>query len=152
MTYTGSQATVGRGSTLAINTGTVATPVWTPIGEWKNATWSGNSWKTVDVTNMESGINEEFIASIRDNGAVKLSGNYVSSDAGQTALYNAFNTGAMASFELTYPLSPAQITKGNSYAFTALVESFEIDDKVEGEITLSSSLKISGAVTFTPGS
>ncbi|MGC9159795.1 MAG: phage tail tube protein, partial [Terracidiphilus sp.] len=125
MAYTHSQATAGRGSTLSINTGTLTTPVWTPIGEWKNATQSGNQWKTIDVTNMDSGPNQEIITSIRDNGTYKVSGNRVSTDPGQVALNAAYNSGALTMFELLLPLGPTQTTTGDMYAFTALVESYE---------------------------
>ena len=146
MTYTNSNATAGRGSSLSIGT----TP--TLIGEIKSASPSGNKWGTADVTNFESGINEEFITTIRNNGEVKISGNRVSSDAGQVLVEAAFASGALQPFVLKLPLAPNQTTTGDSYAFSALVESREFKVDVTSAITWDVSLKVSGPVTLTEGS
>jgi hypothetical protein len=146
MTYTNSQATAGRGSTLSIGT----TP--TPIGEIRSASPTGNKWGTADVTNFESGINEEFITTIRNNGEVKISGNRVSADAGQVLVEAAFNSGVIQQFLLTLPKSPSQTTTGDTYSFFALVESREFKVEVNSAISWEVSLKCSGAVTSTTGS
>ena len=152
MSYTGSQAIAGRGSVLSINTGTPTVPVWTPIGEVKTSQNSGAGWKTADVTNFSSGSNQEFITTIRDNGAFKLSCNYVSTDTGQSALYAAYESVELTMFQLQLPLQGGQTTKGNLYGFTALVETYDFDVEVEKEIGLTVSVKISGPLTLTLGS
>lgn len=152
MAYTSSQAIAGRGSVLSINTGTPTVPVWTPVGEVKSAANSGASWKTADVTNFESGSDQEFITTIRDNGAFKLACNYVSTDAGQAQLYAVFQSGARTMYQLQLPMQGAQVVKGNSYAFEALTESYDFDVEVEKELGLTVSLKISGPLTLTLGS
>ncbi len=150
MAYTGSQAQAGRLAQLAINTGSTTTPVWTTVGEVKDAAQSGAAWGTVDVTNFESGINKEFITTIRDNGIWKLTCNRVSGDAGQVALKAAYASGLAAMFQLTYPLSGAQ-TAGDTDSFSALVESVDVDVSTEKAIEMSVALKVTGAITSVVG-
>jgi hypothetical protein len=145
MTYTGSQATAGRGSLLTVG----GTP--TVVGEIKSAAITGNSWATADVTNFQSGPDREFILTVRDNGQLKLSGNRVALDAGQVIVEAAYQSGAIQAFTLTLPKSAAQTTSGDKYAFNALVESRSFDADVTKEISWDVSLKISGAVTYTAG-
>jgi hypothetical protein len=72
--YTKSQAQSGRGSVLSIGT-SGATPTYTVIGEVKSSSQSGSQWGTEDVTNFESGVDQEFQTTIRDNGELSLMGN-----------------------------------------------------------------------------
>jgi hypothetical protein len=145
MTYTGSLAQAGRGSSLGIG----ATP--TIIGEIKTSGISGNSWGTADVTNFESGSDQEFITTIRNNGECKLAGNRIATDAGQVLVEAAYSSGAITAFTLQLPKSSAQTTSGDKYTFNALVQSRSFDVDVSKEISWTVSLKISGAVTFTAG-
>ena len=145
MTYTGSQAIAGRGSVLSVG----ATP--TVVGEIKSASISGNSWGTADVTNFQSGADQEFITTIRNNGELKLMGNRVSADAGQVIVEAGYASGAILAFTLQLPKSQTQTTSGDKYAFNALVQSRSFDADVSKEISWQVSLKISGAVVFTVG-
>ena len=146
MTYTNSQAQAGRGSTLSIG----ATP--TMIGEVKSAAITGNSWGTADVTNFESGPDQEFILTIRNNGELKVAGNRVSTDAGQLLVEAAYQSGAINSFTLQLLKSPAQTSTGDKWVFNALVQARSFDVDVSKEISWTVTLKISGALTFTAGS
>jgi hypothetical protein len=145
-TYVRSAAQTGAGSSLAIGT----TP--TTIGEIKSAGISGAQWSTADVTNFQSGLNQEFITTIRNNGSIKITGNRASSDAGQVLVEAAFQSGLIQPFVLTLDKTPTQTTTGDTYTFSALVESREFDLSVDKEVSWSVSLKISGPVTFTIGS
>ncbi len=145
MAYAGSQAQSGRGSTLSIG----ATP--TLIGEVKSVPFTSGKWQTADVTNFESGNDAEFITTIRDNGTVTLEGNRVSSDAGQTAVETAYDSGAIAAFTLQLPKTASQVTNGDKYTFNALVIGRDFTVDTTKEIDWKVELKISGAVTFTAG-
>lgn len=145
MAYTGSQAQAGRGSTLSIG----ATP--TPIGEIKTATLTGSQWGTADVTNFESGISQEFITTIRNEGEFSVAGNRVSSDAGQVAVEAAYQSGAISAFVLQLVKTATQVTTGDKYTFNALVLSRDFDVDVSKEISWSVKLKVSGPVTLTEG-
>ncbi len=104
------------------------------------------------MTNFNSGADQEFITTIRDNGSLKLSGNRVSSDAGQLVVEQAFASGAVYDFKLVLPLAAGQNTTGDTYSFSAIVESREFDVDVTKEISWTVGLKISGPVTLTAGS
>jgi hypothetical protein len=145
MTYTGSLATAGRGSSLSVG----ATP--TVVGEIKTAGISGNAWGTADVTNFQSGADQEFINTIRNNGECRLAGNRVALDAGQILVEAAYQSGALIACVLTLAKSAAQTTSGDKYAFNALVQARTFDVDVSKEISWTVTLKISGAVAFTAG-
>jgi predicted secreted protein len=150
--YTKSQAQSGRGTVLSIGS-TGATPTFSVIGEVKTATQSGSQWGTEDVTNFESGNDQEFQTTIRDNGEFSLAGNRVNNDAGQLATESAFADGSIRPFKLQLPLNPltGQMTTGDLYTFNALVVSRDFSVEFNKVITFSTKLKVSGAVTLTPG-
>lgn len=145
MAYTGSLATSGRGSLLTVG----STP--TTVGEVKSSSLSGNAWGTADVTNFQSGPDQEFITTVRNNGEFRLSGNRVSTDAGQVIVEAAYQSGAITAFAVTLPKQGAQTTSGDKYGFNALVQTRSFDVDVTKEISWSVTLKVSGAVTYTPG-
>jgi hypothetical protein len=151
MTYSGSKAQAGRGTILSIG----STPV--VIGEITSEGFSGNGWKFEDTSNMQSGQDEEFLPTMRDNGTYDISGNRVSSDAGQAAVeaayYNTSGDTLVASpFTMTLLKNASQTTSGDVYTFNAFVQSCVFKADVEKKITWEVKLKISGPVTKTEGS
>lgn len=146
MTYSGSLAQSGRGTSLAIG----STP--TPIGELSDFPLTRGKWGTADVTNFESGSDSEFIATIRKPGTLTLKGNRVSSDAGQVLVEAAYQDGVLQPFVATLPKTAAQTTIGDKYTFNALVLDYSFTITVEKQIEFSIELQISGAVTLTVGS
>lgn len=145
MTYTGSLAESGRGSLLTVG----GTP--TTVGEIKSASLSGNAWGTADVTNFQSGPDQEFILTTRNNGEFRLQGNRVSTDAGQVIVEGLYSSGLISAFAITLPKSSAQTTTGDKYTFNALVQSRSFDVDVSKEVSWTVTLKISGAVAFVAG-
>jgi hypothetical protein len=145
MSYNGSKAVTGAGSTLSIGT----TPVL--IGEITSLKLSGRKFGTDNATNMSSTV-EEFIATIADMGEWACDFNRVSSDAGQIALEAAFAAGQLNPFTIQLEKTPTQTTSGDSYTFKALITecdySFEPTKKQVG----SCKLKISGGLTPVTGS
>jgi hypothetical protein len=149
VTYSNSQAQAGRGTQLSIG----ATP--TLIGEVRSISRSGNGWETADVTNFESGISQEFISTILNNGELKVVCNRVSTDAGQVLLeaaYEGSSAGVLQAFVLQLLKSPAQTTTGDKYAFNALVQSVGMSIETTKEIAADITLKCSGPWTLTEGS
>jgi len=144
LTLSAEATAAGAGETLSVGPAT--------IGEIKTSNIGNAQWGTADVTNFESGADQEFINTIRNNGEVSVAGNRVSSDPGQTLVEAAFSSGAIQAFTLTLPKTPSQTTSGDSYAFNALVVSRDIDVDVTKEISWSVKLKVSGPVTLTKGS
>lgn len=146
MTYTGSLAQAGRGSSLGIG----ATP--TAIGEVGSCTPSGNAWEYVDTSNFQSGVDEEFISTMRNNGEFRVQGNRVSSDAGQVLVEADYNSGGKSAYTLTLPKTAAQTTSGDKYVFTAYVMTRTFTVEVKGKVAYDLTLKVSGAVVLTVGS
>lgn len=146
MTYSGSQAQAGRGTTISIG----ATP--TLIGEISEIPFDLPEWNTDDVTNFESGLDEEFIVTIRKSMEFTVTGNRVSSDAGQTAVQAAYAGPTLSAFVIQLPKTSSQTTNGDKYAFNAwvLAQSFTI--QTTKKVDFKMKLKTSGPVTFTAGS
>lgn len=151
MSYSGTQSQSGLGTAIAINTGTVSTPTWTTIGEVVDLTQSNYQNESDDATNLESTA-REFIATLLNPGTWECTINRVSSDAGQTALVSAFNGRTNTMFKVTLPKTASQSTTGDAYSFTALVEKYGMNIKPDKKISISASLKVSNAITFTAGS
>lgn len=154
MAYTGSKAQSGRGSAIsigAVSGGTGSGETFTLIGEVSESGISGNAWGTEDSTNFQSGADEEFLSTVRNNGEVGMVVNRVSSDAGQIALETAYQSGNKYDFQIVLPKLASQVTSGDMYAFSALVMSREIAIGVKKKVELTVKLKISGAVVLTVG-
>jgi hypothetical protein len=146
MTYGGSQAQAGRGSTLSIG----ATP--TLIGEVKDVPLNRGKWDVVDTTNFESGSDSEQLVTMRKPGSCTFKGNRVSSDTGQAAVETAYQSGALVAFVLTLPKTAAQTTTGDKYTFNAFVVSSDFSDSTTAAIEFTIELNISGGCTLTVGS
>jgi len=155
-TYSGSRAQAGRGSALSIGgiTGAGGTETFTLIGEIKTSGISGAQWATEDVTNFQSGSDQEFLTTIRDNGTLDIAGNRIAADAGQVAVESAFSSGLKYDFKLVLPINvqAGQTTTGDTYQFSALVQSRDISVDTTKAIGWSVKLKISGPVSLTAGS
>lgn len=146
MPYTGSQAQAGRGSSLSIG----ATP--TLIGEITDVPFKRPEWNFVDVTNFESGNDEEVLSTIRKTGQFTVTFNRVSSDAGQAAVEAAYQSGALSPFVMQLAKATGQVTNGDKYVFNAYVIGSDLGIKPTDKIAGSITLKTSGPVTLTVGS
>ena len=156
MSYTGSKAQSGFGSKLEINTGTASAPTWVIVDECVGLTQSGTANKTDDTTNLQSTA-EEFIATILTPGSWDFNMNRLtaSAGAGQAAVLASFNAATIKQYKVTLPINIpcGQSTAGDTYVFIALVEKFPLAEvKVDKKIAYTATLKVSGAITFTPGS
>jgi hypothetical protein len=150
MAYTGSKARVGRATVVSIGPVTGGTGAFTPIGEVMKSGFSGAAWGTVDVTNFDSGVDEEFITTTRNNGDVTIEGNLVDTDPGQVLLTTAYNSGSKYNFTVQLAPGPGETT-GRLYAFSALVSSLDTPIDTKAAVSFSCKLKVSGAITVTPG-
>lgn len=157
----GTTVVSATGSTLVLSIAATAsgtavaltfTIVYTPIFELSQAPVSGFKWDVEDTTNFNSLSTKEYLKTLLDSGKMALTGNRVSTDAGQVALKAAFLDAANAYlFQITYPLEIGQTTTGDVEAFAALVEQYDYTLDVGKVIKISTSLQRTGAVTFTEG-
>jgi hypothetical protein len=148
-----SKAKVGRGTVVSIGGVTGGTTTtFTPIEELMDASFSGAAWGTDETSNFDSGVNEEFVATMRNNGEVSLKGNLVDGAVGQTALSAACDTGSKFDFTIVLAKGPGETTKGTSYAFSAITLSFlNIGITTKGIVQFDAKLKVSGAIITTVG-
>jgi hypothetical protein len=153
--YAGTKSQSGNQSQLSINTGTVASPTWTLVGEVSEVTQSGSKNKSEDATNLESQA-EEFVPTIPTPGNYGGTMNRISGDAGQQAMNAAFTSvpPGMPQFKFQLPKNSTQTTQGDYFVFTALVEEFNDIGKITptGIVKTQFSLKISGPIAKTQGS
>jgi hypothetical protein len=156
MSYTGSKAQSGRGTQLSIGgvTGAGGTETYTLVGEVKTTGVSGVSFDETEVSNFDSGVYKEFLATMIDPGTLDLSGNRISSDAGQIAVEAAFLAGVKYNWKMVLPINvqAGQTTTGDTYVFSGFVKSRDIPVDTSKEIGWSVKIRLSGAPTFTAGS
>lgn len=146
MAYTGSKAQAGRGSTLSIG----ATPV--EIGEVSDIPFKRPEWDYVDVTNLDSGSDQEMLPTIRKASSFTVKFNRVVSDAGQIAVEAAYASGAISAFVVQLPKSSTQTVSGDKYTFNAFVKGADFDVSPTKQIESSCTLQVSGSVAYTAGS
>lgn len=143
-----------RGTTLSIGSGTPVT-----IMQVKQFSFSGVAAKYEDATNLNSpsvgaAVLEEAIPGTVSPGTATISGQFLPTDAGQTALLTAYDAQTLASFSLQLPKAPGQTTTGNLFAFSAYVQDMPLPDTLDvgKPITFKVTLKLNSIITITPGS
>jgi hypothetical protein len=146
MTYSGSLAQAGRGSSVLIG----STP--TEIGEVTSAAFSGQAWGYVETSNFDSGVDEEFIPTMRDNGTLRIQGNKVDADAGQVLLKADYDSGGKSAYVVQLPKTATQTTTGTKYTFTAYCQTLTFAVGVKDKIALDATLKITGPIVRVVGS
>ena len=104
----------------------------------------------IDITNKDSGGNREMLAGGTTTKSVSFSGIFVG-DASQELLETQHNAKSLDDYYLEYPLEGSHTNKRTD-AFSGYVSDFELTGEVEGVLTFSATLQVSGAVTSTAGS
>lgn len=140
-------ALAAKGTLLKIGDGATPTEVFTTIAEVVNITGPGLSMDPLDVTSHSSTAGwKEFIGGLLDAGEVSFEINYIPTDATHDAtagLINDMENRTKRNFEVIFPDS------GNTkWTIAALVTGFEPGAPVDGKLTASVSLKLSGQPTL----
>lgn len=119
-------------------TGRLAVGSLTSIGEITPGS------EDIDITTLDSpGGYRQYMQGCRDAGILAVEGFLDSGDAGQSALRNAYDSGAQESCSIVFP-------DGSKVEFVAYVKSYAIGAaKVDGAVGFSAKLRITGAVTYT---
>jgi hypothetical protein len=153
MSYTGSKAFAGRGSVLQYSTNPPSVP-YVELAEIKSIAFSGMKYDLADVTNMQSSNFREWLPTLADSGDLSFSGNLIPNDPTQTDLIDFFNTAALVNWEVVLPADASQgyPTSLGTFKFKAFVSSIDRNIPVDKEGSISGKLKITGEITFTPGS
>jgi predicted secreted protein len=153
MPYTNSQAFAGRGTTLQYSTNPPSV-AYTELAEVKTIGISGAKYDLADVTNMQSSNFREWLPTLADSGELAIAGNYIPNDATQTDLLGFFNNATLVKWQIVLPAAEQQgfATSLGTLEFYAYVSSRDVNIPVDKEASVSIKLKITGAVSFTPGS
>lgn len=98
---------------------------------------------TEDATSHDSNFWREFIPTIREGGDVTFDIQYYSHTT-HDSLIADFNNRTLRNFQVVFPITPTE-----TWAFAAYVTGFSMSAPVEGKLTASVTLQISGAVTIS---
>lgn len=101
---------------------------------------------TIDVTNHDSiGRMAEFIGGMRSSDDVKITGNFILADAGQTGLLADQADGLVHAYTVVFPAA-----WGASFDFSAVVLKFGLGtfDAKGSAVSFEATMKISGSVTL----
>ena len=136
-----SEAISAQGVKISVDKGA---GVFVDLCEVKTFTGFDGQASEIDVTTICSDAKEVRLG-LQDFGAFSFEMNYVPDDQGQIAMQTAKAAGTAIAFKFTLPGTYGE------WAFDAYVKAFPIAGGVDGVLTSSVSLRISGAPTFTPG-
>jgi len=130
-----------KGATIYvnINTSTNETPVWTPIGGQREATFDRGKG-TIDVTDKDSGGNEEHLPDDK-NWSISFGAFLIEGNPGFEALEAAYNGDELKQFQF--------LTRAFGYVGEATVESLSIVGAKGDAAVASFTLKGSGALVKT---
>lgn len=140
-----SEASIGYGLELEVETVAGATPLaYTELAEVTSFTPPSATVDDIDVTHMKSpGRRREFIPGLTDSGAASATFNHVPAGATDVFLEAWRAGGTVRKVRGTY-------ADGSTVVFDAYVQSYSVDNiPVDGKMTSSLAMKVTGAVTVT---
>jgi predicted secreted protein len=135
------------GTFLKIGDGASPTEVFTTIAEVRDISGPSIAVGTEEVTSHDSGGWREHIPTIIEGGEVSFDLNFnaqATQGFSSGSLYDDMVDRTLRNFQIVLPTSTAK-----TGAFKAYVTGFELSAPVEGVLTASLTLMISGAVTWS---
>jgi len=140
---TANAAVVGFGTLVKIQGG-VGGGAHATITDLLSVTGPGAERGTIDVTHMTSpGGWREFKGGLRDGGEVTFQINYLTSSATHAEILSELAADTGSTWEIYW----SNITT-TPVTFTAFVTGFEPGAEIDGALTASITLKVTGAVTW----
>ena len=152
------KAVTGKGRIFSVQTAAGSPPTLVPVLNMKTYSFSGQSVKFDDVSNLNSPTNggiivNEVIPATEEPGTLTLSGIWIPSDPGQTALEAAWTSHALTTFTVQAPIGGAQTTTGNLYTFTGYLQDNPLPDlDYSKAVTIKFTIKLNSQVVTTQGS
>lgn len=122
------------------------------LSEISQADFSGQKLDLADVTNFQSGIFREYLATLLDSGELNFKGNFIPGDTSQATLLSFFNNATRVTWEVILPTNPATNLPFGHFTFLAFVSSLEFGLPIDKQGTIQGKLKITGPITFVAGS
>lgn len=140
------QAISSFGTLLKIGDG-APTEAFTTIAEVMDISGPSLAQGTVEVTSQAATARyREFIATLKDGGEISFDINYITTDGTHdptTGLLNDFEDGTLRNFQLVFP-----DTGSTTWTIPSIVTGFEPSAPVDGALTASVTLKVSGQPTL----
>lgn len=125
--------------------GNGATPeVFAAVAEMVEWTGPSPSRGDVEVTHLTSAA-VEVLPGLVDNGTLQLSANMINSDATQKAMRNDMSNNLLRNWKLILSDGVPTIA-----AFAGFVSAYETSGAKGDKVGISFTIRISGAVTWTP--
>lgn len=117
------------------------------IGGLTDVNLSGTDVSFVDTTTHGSADGfKEFVGGLKDGGTIELTGAYKIADAGQTYLRAAANQGGA-------PVAVVvEFSDGSTASCSAVVGPYTVSNPQDDKVEFTSTLKVSGKVTFAAAS
>jgi hypothetical protein len=143
---------LGKGASLSISP--TSTGTLTPIAQLKQITFAGATADYADITNLSSpGNYKEYAPTLLDSGTATVTGILdPAGDPGQTAVGAAFEAETLNYFTVQFAPAAGQ-TVGAKRAFAGYVSKKPgMNAQLNDAVGFDFELKISGAITDTPGS
>jgi len=128
------------GYTTYVSGGSAYKQTMTDIGSIKGFDGFDGQASEIDVTDLDS-VAKEYLIGLQDFGNVSLDIGLLASDAGQTAMKKAKDSGAAKVFTITTKAGPVA-------AFLAYVKSFTTSGSPDSSLKGKTALRITGAPSF----
>lgn len=141
------QALAAYGTLLKIGDG-AGPEVFTTIAEISNLGGPALSQDPIDVTHHSSpGAWKEFVGGLLDGGELSAELNFIPTEAthrdASGGLLNDLKNRTLRNFELVFPDGGA-----TTWSFSAFITGFEIGAPVDGKLSASMTIKLSGQPTL----
>jgi predicted secreted protein len=137
-----STAISAQGSQMFVDTSMSGSAQWTQIKGLKSYSGFDGKATVIDVTDLDSEAKEKR-PGLMDNGTFSMDVNRNLTDPGQAALLAMQKSQEIKTFKLVYPVD----SDLNPDTFSAFVTSFPIAGGVDGVMTSTIALEITGPVT-----
>lgn len=113
------------------------------IGGLKSVSIPETEITFIDTTTHDSADRyRTFVGGLRDGGTVQISGNYLIGNTGQAYLRNKDNQGGS-------PVAcTIEFSDGSTAEFNAVVGGYGVENGEDDVVTFTSSLRISGPITY----
>jgi len=144
------KARMARGSKFGIrNTGG---STYTYVGDLTTVGQPSPTSDEIDVSTLDSpGTAKEFILGPVDNGEFEITGNFVSDDTGQEAVYSAFTAGSDIDFIIEAPLKGVETSAASITGAGYVKNCVRMGDLTEGGlIPFTATIRVSGVITYSP--
>lgn len=136
--------TSGYGTLLKKGDGATA-EVFTTVAEVKSISGPNLSMDTIDATHMESpNAFREFIPSLKSAGDVTLEMNYLPANANQAGFITDFQNRTLRNWKIVFPDAAT-----TTWAFSGYITAFAPSAAVDGMLTASATITVSGDVDIS---